>query len=925
MSQNVIQTSFHAGEWAPALNARVDLAKYHAAVALAENYFVDYRGGLSSRMGTKYILQAKSIGARLIKFQASFNVGYILEFGDKYLRFYNNGSVILETAKTITSITKANPAVVSSAAHGYSIGDWIYISGVLGMTQVNGRYFIIGTVPTVDSFSLTDLRGNPVDSSGYTAYVSGGTAQRIYEIATPYAVADLPLVKFAQNVNQMVLCHPNYTTQVLQINSATDWTIDDIVIGSTATAPTGLADTVSGGMNTATYSYVLTAVDASGQESQPTVPFTFDGDDYSQAAGSVELTWDAVTGALGYNIYRAVLSYAGSISDGQPYGLIGSSSAASFTDNGSVAPDFSQTPPIAADPFSGAGVSSITVTAGGAYTGVTPTISIAGAATAFPIFALNQVISQVNPGARYAVGDTITLANGVVIQVDTVLGGRIQTFHLINSGNTTTVVPADPLNQLSTSGIGTNASFTASWQVVAAQITSPGDDYMGAPAVTFSSGAAAATSTLGASLAGNPAVPGFYQQRLVLAAPPSAPQTFYTSRTGFSFNFDISNPVQDDDAITASIVSGQLNEIKSMVPVPTGLFMLTSTGAWVVNGGSAGAAFTATSVTANAQAFNGASDVPPIVANYDVLYVQSKGSIIRDSAYSVYSNIYTGTDISVLSSHLFFGYQITQWAWAEEPFKLVWAVRNDGVLLALTYLKEQELIGWTHSITNGTFQSVATCTETIQQGSVDAVYLIVQRTVEGSSVQYIERMADRYLSSYVSPWCVDAGLQYNGAAATSFSGGEHLAGFTVTGLADGIPIDPFTMAADGDFTLATAASLVTVGLAFTPMVQTLALDVGEPTIQGKRKKITGVTVRVQDTLGLKIGQTFGTCVDMKDLVLGNLNIAANSIVTNLVTGDARTIVDPMWTEPGQYCILQSLPYPSTILGVIPEIVVGDTK
>src|SRR6266705_5575079 len=110
MGQPVIQTSFAAGEWAPSLYARVDLAKYHSGAALLRNFVVDYRGGATARPGTKYVLQTKSTSAvRLISFQASFTVSYILEFGNGYIRFHNNGAPVLEASKTITGITKANP------------------------------------------------------------------------------------------------------------------------------------------------------------------------------------------------------------------------------------------------------------------------------------------------------------------------------------------------------------------------------------------------------------------------------------------------------------------------------------------------------------------------------------------------------------------------------------------------------------------------------------------------------------------------------------------------------------------------------------------------------------------------------------------------------------------------------------------------
>jgi nitrous oxidase accessory protein NosD len=130
------------------------------------------------------------------------------------------------------------------------------------------------------------------------------------------------------------------------------------------------------------------------------------------------------------------------------------------------------------------------------------------------------------------------------------------------------------------------------------------------------------------------------------------------------------------------------------------------------------------------------------------------------------------------------------------------------------------------------------------------------------------------------------------------------------------------MASTGFFTLATAASVVTIGLAYDCDLQSLPLDVGEPSIQGVVKKITAVDVRVVDTLGLQIGSSFDDLVDMQDLVIGNLSSAltgqTTQVVSDLVTGDAITYLDPTYTVPGQYCIRQDKPYPATIAGLFPR-------
>jgi hypothetical protein len=143
-------------------------------------------------------------------------------------------------------------------------------------------------------------------------------------------------------------------------------------------------------------------------------------------------------------------------------------------------------------------------------------------------------------------------------------------------------------------------------------------------------------------------------------------------------------------------------------------------------------------------------------------------------------------------------------------------------------------------------------------------------------------------------------------------------------------ITPLTVSATGTFSLpaptngATGYTYVLIGLSFTPTLQTLPLDLGEPTVQGKRKKIAGVTVRVKDCLGLNMGRTAATALPMQDLVVGNVGSMTNQIVTGLVTGDARGYSDPLYDTPGQYVIQQPLPYPGSVLGVIPEIEVGDT-
>jgi hypothetical protein len=660
-------------------------------------------------------------------------------------------------------------------------------------------------------------------------------------------------------------------------------------------------------------------------------------------AGSNQIAWTAAPNAVAYNVYESSVSYFGVVPSGVEYGFIGTTKGTSFIDS-NIGPDFSQQPPVVQNPFVGAGLASISVTTPDSYSTV-PTASLSGGTPTSPAsinVSLGLVVAPTiyGNGSSLVIGQTVSFPYGIVLKVLAAIGGGNYSSTIVSPGSITSGSAPGTMYSTQYPGSHDPSIVGVTWGVVAVPVTDAGAGYLSTPTVSFSSGSAAATAVLASTSSGNPSVPTFFQQRLVLAAPTSSPQTFYMSQPGLYFNFNTSAIVVADDAITETIASGEISTIKSFVSSTSGMLILTDTGPWLVNGGSSGSAVSPLAIVANAQSYVGAGDVPPIRANYDVLYVQAKGSAVRDLTYNIYFNVFTGTDISITSSHLFYGYTIIGWAWAESPFYVVWAVRSDGVMLTLTFLKEQEFVGWSHQVTAGSYTSVATVTEsTASAGNVDAVYTVVQRTINGNTVQYIERIADRvFPNGLSSAWCVDSGLQYTGPAQLSFQGGENLNGATVTGLATDdqgnvTVITPFTMPVGGFFTLpappspATGYTTATIGLGFTCKLQTLAIDTNRQMIQGKLKKIDPVVARVANTLGLSVGPDFNHLVPMKDLIQGNVNSMLtgqqSQVVSGLYTGDARIYISPTYTVPGQYCLQQSQPLPATVLGLFPTLITED--
>jgi hypothetical protein len=1060
MAQPVIQTSFASGEWAPKLRSRVDIAKYKAGAALLRNFYVDYAGGgASTRPGTRFINQAfnSSLPVRLIPFQPSANLSYVLEFGHGYIRFFSNGAPILEPPTTISGATNANPGVITDTAHGYNNGDWVFITGIVGMVQLNNNYFIVQSV-AANTYTLTDLNGNAINTTTFGAYVSGGTAQRVYTIMSPYAASDLfpnPItgnqgIKFVQNVTSMIITHQSYPVQILTINSAANWSLTTANFGATIATPSisSLTTTLAVSANSWSYAYTVTAVDVNGQESTAPTPSTllnFATLSSSTSPGTNTLIWAPVLGAVSYNVYKASPIFNTTFPLVIPVGFIANVIGTTFDDSTpGIAPDFSQTPPIGENPFQGSGVLSYTVTASGAPYSVVPTVTVgappAGGFQATASASLS-VATYTGSGGQMSnshVGDPtgsfIIFPNGVtaVITAAALAGffGGFPSYNvnadvLANPGSITGAGGSAPGSITATSCTAQYFNHwvnpptrTVTWGVTQVGAIQQGAGYTSAPTVTFSPVGAVATANLSTASGGNPGVAGFIQQRLCFASQQKAVQSVNMSQPASFFNFNVSFPIEADDGISTQIISAELNDIRSLTQVPTGLLAMTGKAGWLLNGGgglSTADPITPANITAQPQEYNGANDIPPNKINMDILYVTKKGNYVRDLTYNIYANIFTGSDISTLSNHLFFNFYLVQWAWSAEPFKTMWSIRNDGTLLSLAYVKEQELMGWAHHDTNGQFQSVCTVFETVSGNTVDAVYFVVQRQIGSNLVKYIERFSDRYFPyGYEDSWSVDCGLQtapafqfpsgltfsgdarvvgnsvtlfdatnapFTSAMATNawvvragggiftitaftsssqvtatvtnipesidiytgqpvpdgkgytiwqpvtlIGGLTQLVGQTVTGVADGAVVPSTVVSAPGNVTLSQAASKVTLGLPFVPQLQTLPLDLGEPTVQAKRKKVPALTMRVTDTLGLQAGTTFANVTTMKDFQIGAIPTQSNgpALVADLFAGDGRQILDQVWQEVGQLCVQQNLPYPATILGIMPEVTVGDT-
>lgn len=237
-----------------------------------------------------------------------------------------------------------------------------------------------------------------------------------------------------------------------------------------------------------------------------------------------------------------------------------------------------------------------------------------------------------------------------------------------------------------------------------------------------------------------PSTVTYVQQRLALGNTNTKPETIWLSKTGNFHNFTTSKPIQADDSISFNMASREVNEIRNMVDL-RGLVILTSGGEWNAGGDSSGT-ITPTAINTKQYGYSGSSGLKPITTGASALFVQSRGSVIRDLGYNFEADGYSGNDLTIFSSHLFEGKSIVDWGLQQIPHSLVWVVRDDGVLLSLTYIKEQKMLAWAQHDTDGFFESVTI----IPEGNEDVPYFIVKRTINGVTKRYVEKFNSRYIS-----------------------------------------------------------------------------------------------------------------------------------------------------------------------------------
>ena len=915
--------SFVSGEFSAKLDGRTDFEKYASGCKTLENMLVHPQGAAARRVGTQFISEVKTSSAktRLIPFEFSTTQTYVLEFGNTYIRMFKDKGQITEGDVTVTAITKANPGVVTATSHGYADGDIVILSSVVGMTEVNGKTFKVSNKDT-NTFELENVDGVDVDTSGFTTYSSGGDANKIYEIVSPYLTAELFELKFAQSADVMYITHPNHEVMKLSRTGHTAWTLTEVAFtdgpylstNTTATTLTPASVGVATGVNIT--ASAITGINGgvgwlatdvgrilkfnSGKaiitaRTNTTVVVATITTAFTNTDATAAFNLGAFSDTTGHpscvSFFEQRLVFAGTTDEPQTLYFSKSGDYENMT-TGTNADD-AMVYTIASNQVNkirylkavrtlliGTTGGEFSVSADGTDAAVTPTNvtikrqSSFGAANVDAQPAGNAVLFLQRAKRKIRELAYNYDSDGYVAPDLTILNETVT-----NSGITEMAYQQAPDSIL--------------WCVrddgVLAGLTYQRTDNV----VAWHRHIIGGKSDTGKNI---------IQQKINFTANGTIVNGAANSITLASHGLVTNDPIYYYAAANpiTGISSGSLYYV---ITTDANTIKLSLTAAL-------SAAGTAISLTAPSTAST-QSIYQGVNISSNVIYSSAHGLKTGDIIF--YDNV--GTTIGGLSENT--SYYVSRVD--DNQFKL-YSDSNLVNVVSLTSAHTSEQVD--NILQNAKVESVATISGDLNE---DELWIVSQRWVNGAVRRFVECFSD-FDFDETAPEdfkFLDSHLSYSGVAVSSLSGLDHLEGETVSILADGAT-HATKVVSSGAISLDRAATKVVVGLPYSSVLQTMRIEGGagqyEGTAQGKIKRISKVVLRLFETVGAKVGPSLD---NLETVPFRTTSGAMDLPVSTFLAGDKEVEFADDYNTDGFIFVKQEQPLPLTILALYPTIVTND--
>ena len=933
-------TNFTAGELSPRLDGRTDFARYFNGCKKLQNFTVQAQGGVARRPGFQFVAEARDgslsspTKSRLIPFEFNVTQSYILEFGNNYFRVLkDDGIIVFDTEYTINSINTTSNIIVGvvfSQGDILDIGDQIVGTGMIDTYAfLNSRVLRVNAEPSSNTYDLRFMDNTQINNAGttYTHLAANSKWKKVVQVTTTYTEAQLPELKFTQSADILYITHPSHPPRQITRTSHTAWTLTDVdlrrgpfldqnVTSTTlsASARTGSSITVTASANTFASTDVgrlikiykdgylkitaytnattvtATAQENSNLESELTPSYT--ATTISFAEGDPDST------GLEHN--DRVLDSAGSFVEqgfevGMKVDITGSTSnnvadalIVQVTDDTILfAPSVDLVTEAAGD----------TVTITGDM----------GATKEWSLGAFSETTGY--PGA-------VTLYEQRLVFAATTF--QPQTLFFSVGGDFTNF----------TLGIDADDALTytlASGQVNAIRyLVSAKNLLVGTAGGEFIVRASGLEEPLSATNAQIKRISTYGSADI--QAIPVANVALFVQRAKrkvreMVYEFDADNFYAPDLTILAEhITKGLIKEMAYAQEPESVLWCVLDDGkllgmtykreekiiAWHEHliGGHYG---TATITLTNVNNIEVGSTVTITVDGVDTVFTMlANGATASSQEWALVSgnNNSTATNLQTsINNHASFTATISS-----NVITVKKTTSNSFITLATTDTTNIACVSEDHA----KVESVSCISA---DGSEDDVYIIVNRTINGVNRRYIEKLNSGVFSAASEGKFVDSGLTYSGSSATSITGLHHLEGEVVSIQANGAAVADTTVSS-GAVSVSSGATIAHIGYGFTSKLQTMRIDAGgqEGTSQGKIKRISDITIRVLDTVGILVG----AAEDQLDRIAFRQTADAMTALS-MFSGDKDIEFRGGFDQDGFIVVQQDQPLPMTVLAIFPRL------
>lgn len=694
----IAQRSFAGGEISPSVYPRVDTVKYSTGARQLRNHIIKKEGGIQNRPGFSFVDFVRIDKSRVIDFVFSGQQARALLFRNYSMQVYANGEPLTFGPQVISNISKGSVTELTVTGHNVSFPVVVIIKGAKGIPELNG-YFLV-TAEDANTLRLRPIN-NPsgdVDSTSWGTYYGGGTTNYIVAASSPYSKEHLKELQYTQSGDKMIFVHPLYPPQELSRISDTTWEFKQINFGPGIDSPMFYyAESLNPG-STHNNRYQATAVSESGEESLP--------------AHTPHIVISAISKGSPTEFTTAT-----------SHGLVTNDEVVITTEGFPVNPDLF---PDGMDTHFGNKRFLVIVTDPDKFT-------IAVDSTGFDDYSANTM---------NVYKDIVTIGS------TTALGpSNPNTIDLTRLGHNSNVPGAVAYNIYRESngvfGYIGQSKFNTNMTLARFVDLGTTPDIADSPPIE---------KAVFNGVGEYPSTVAFYQQRLGFANSTNRPETVWLSRIGSYYNFSISSPTQSDDSIEFTLAGNRIQEVQNLVSVEK-LLILASGGEFSSEGG-VGGSITPTDINIKQYSYNGAKKLRPVIIGSNVVFVQNRGASVRDLGFEWQSDGYNGSDVSIFSRHLFEGFEIVDIAYQQAPNSIIWLLRNDGVLVGLTYIREHQIWGWHRHDTDGFIESIC-C---IPEGDEDFLYATIKR---GSDIR-LERLNTRFYKNPVDGVFMDSAMSYDG-------------------------------------------------------------------------------------------------------------------------------------------------------------------